>query len=605
MDSRRTADERGRTGPRSVRPEYGRDPGDSGSTGTLRGQSSVLAVAFLVGLTVTGATAVYLVGSSALSESQERADLDSAENALAQVDSSAARVAAGTNNTERIRLSDATGGETRVEPDAGRINVTLENDSTGAVREVILDGSLGRIVHDVNGEEVAFQGGGVWRRSGSGSQVVSKPDIHYSNDGLDQPTVTLPLTLIEGPNTTGSDLEITDDGTEIRYPVRSDDALSNPVTTDTRINITIRSEYYRAWGDYLRGLAEATPAYDHDENEVTVALVRPSENEPVSNALLQTGPGAALEFDSNAHADSYNSSQAPYASANAENGTIVTAGDLKIQSNGAVLGDIVAGNTVEIDSANTRVTGNVSYGGADDTEIHQNADIEGWVNDNASVEGTPSIKGYVGHTFERLENDTVNDNDAETNITGESIDFGGSDTVVLHGDSDRREYYIDDDLSLSGHETLILDTTDGEISLAVDESIAMDGHANITVRGDNAARVFVDDDFDMGTQSETYVPGDRSPLLWVYGSSNTDVDFDGNVRFTGVVYAPSGEGISVDSNAEVFGGVVGRGDADIQSNARLHYDEALSGVAPVPEDEEIPRITHLHLSVNRVEITAD
>lgn len=605
MDSRRAAGERGQGGSRSTRSGYRRGSGDSETAGPLRGQSSVIAVVLLIGLTVTGATAVYLVGSSALSESQDRAELNSAENALAQVDNSAARVAAGTNNTERIRLGDATGGETRVEPEAGRVNVTLENDSTGAVREVLLDGSLGRIVHEVNGEEVAFQGGGVWRRTGSGTQVVSKPDVHYTNNDLDRPTVTLPLTLIEGPNTTGSGLQISDDGTEIRYPVRSDDALSNPVTTDTRINITIRSEYYRAWGDYLRGLAEANPAYDHDENEVTVALVRPSENEPVSNALLQTGPDADLEFDSNAQADSYNSSQAPYASANAENGTIVTAGDVKIQSKAEVRGNIVAGNEVEIDSSSPHVTGNVSYGDADNTEIHKNADIDGWVNDNASVGGTPSIKGYVSHTFDRLNNDMVNDNDAETNITGESIDFDGSNTVVLHSDSDRREYYIDDDLSLSGHETLILDTTDGEISLAVDESIAMDGHANITVRGDNAARVFVDDDFDMGTQSETYIPGDRSPLLWVYGSSDTDVDFDGNVKFTGVVYAPSSDGISADSNAEIFGGVVGRGDADIQSSAQLHYDEALAGEEPIPEDQDVPRITHLHLSVNRVEITAD
>ena len=605
MDRRRFGAGNRRYGRQS--PQSGRETGsgDVGTSGKLRGQSSVIGVVLLIGLTVTGATAVYLVGASALSESKEEATLQSAENGLSRVDNKAARVAVGTNNTERIRLDDASGGQTRVDPEAGQINVTLENDSSGAVREVLLNESLGRIVHEVNGEQVAFQGGGVWRRTGSGSEVVSKPDVHYTNDDLDRPTVTLPLTLVEGSNATGSELEIRDDGTEIRYPVRSDDALSNPVTTDTRINITVQSEYYLAWGDYLGELTDGTPAYDHGDNEVSVALVRPSEREAVSNALFQTGPDADLEFDSGATADSYNSSQAAYADQNASNGSIVTAGSIKLQSKAEVQGDVVAGSEIEIDSANVNVTGNVSYGDPDDSDIHQNADIGGWVNDNASTGTVPSVQGYVLQTFQRLENDTRNDNDLEANVTDDDLDFGGDDTIVLHGASDGRGYYVDDDLSLDGDQTVIFDTTDGPVKLAIDESLSMDGHANVTVRGDHPVRIFVTDDFDMDTQSETHVPGDRSPLLWLYGTAGTDVDFDGHGRFVGVVYSPGSDGVSIDSNAEVFGGVVGRGDADIQSNAELHYDEALAGENPVPEGEEAPRITHLHLSVNRVEITAD
>lgn len=156
MDRRRSGEENRRY--RRQSPQSGRETGsgDVGTAGKLRGQSSVISVVLLIGLTVTGATAVYLVGASALSESKEEATLQSAENGLSRVDNKAARVAVGTNNTERIRLDDASGGQTRVEPEAGQINVTLENDSSGAVREVLLNGSLGRIVHEVNGAQVAF-----------------------------------------------------------------------------------------------------------------------------------------------------------------------------------------------------------------------------------------------------------------------------------------------------------------------------------------------------------------------------------------------------------------------------------------------------------------
>lgn len=571
---------------------------------SIRGQSNVIAVVLLVGLTLTGATVVMLVGSTALDSGQQQADLESAESSLAQVNVKASRITFGTNNTEQVVVGDGDSGTTRVEPNAGEINVTLVNQTTGDTKEVLLNDSLGRIVYELDGERVAFQGGGVWRETGeNGSRMLSRPDVHYRNDAADQPTVTIPLTLIEGTGGTGNELTLSNSGTDLRYPVRGDENRTNPVTSNTRINLTVQSDYYRAWGDYFADLTDGKPAYDHDERRVSIALITPSDKKAVSKALYQTSPDADLEFDSNAMADSYNSSQGSYADTTGDNGTIATAGAVKIQSNGELHGDIVAGDYVEIDSASTHIFGNVSYQNEGDTEIHHNADVDGWTAANATIDPVPSVEGYVVQTFDRVSNASRNDNDKESEIDGESIDFGDDNTATLHGADGGREYYVSDDLDLSGKK-LVLDTTDGEIRLAIAEDLSMDG-GNITVRGEHTGRIYLKDDFDMSSNAVVHVPGDNSTQMWVYGMAGSDVDFDGNSMFTGVVYIPAGDGISVDSNAQVFGGVVGGGDADIQSSAQLHYDEALTGIKPIPRGRSVPQITHLHLSVNYVEVEAD
>ncbi|WP_162991567.1 DUF7289 family protein [Halostella salina] len=593
-------------------PNTGRRSGSPGQTDgtTARAQSSVIAVVLLVGLTIAGAAAVMLVGATALDTGQQQADLESAENSLAQVNVKASRVSLGTNNTEQITVGDGDAGTTRVDPDAGDINVTLVNQTTGATEDVLLNDSLGRITYELDGERIAFEGGGVWRKSGNGSRMLSRPDIHYRNDAADQPTVTIPLTIVEGEAARGNDLTLSDAGTDLRYPVRGVDNRTNPVTSNTRINLTVQSEYYLAWGDYFADLTGGEPAYDHTNQTVSIALITPTERKAVSGALFQTGPDSDLEFGSGAFADSYNSSNGSYAETTGGSGTLTTAGSVEIDGKSTIRGDLVAGRSIEIDQASTTIHGNISYGNLDDTEIHKNADIKGWNASNASVRSAPSIEGYVINTFSGLNNSStnVNDNDKEENISVEedeaSVEFGDDDVATLHGAAGGREYYVNDDLELEG-EKLILDTTDGEIRLAVNEDIEMEENANITVRGDNTARIYLREDFDMEAAT-VHIPEDRSTRLWVYGMADSEIEFEGgNTRFTGVLYIPDGDGVAIESNAEVFGGVVGGGDAEIESNAELHFDEALTNVKPVPKGTAVPYITHLHLSVNYVDVEAD
>lgn len=576
-----------------------------------RAQSSVVAVVLLIGLTVTGATAVLVVGSDALSDTQRSANVDSAENALSQIDAKASRVAAGSNNSETLTVADSGDGETRVEPNAGFVNVTMENETSGEVQQVLLNESLGRVVYEVEDEQLAFQGGGVWRKTGSGSRMISRPDVHYRGDEQESPTATIPLTLIGGENSSGDELTISDNGTGLRFPIRGDNDRSNPIL-EGRINMTVRSEYYLAWGDYLEELTGGVAEYDHDENEVSIVLVSPRDRENVHQGLFQTGTDTNLVIGAgggSATTDSYNSSVGPYNGSGAgDNGTIATAGNIEVSSNGEVNGNIEVGGDIHVSASSAYVTGNISYGRSKD--IHQNADVDGWIANNASVNSTPPIRAYVEGRVDRYSNGSNNDNDHENITDDDQIDWtesGPSDHVTL---SDGK-YYVNGSLSLSD-QNITLDTTDGNVYLAVEESIHMNGSANISVKGDNTARIFILKDFTMNDQAQTHAPGDNSTKLWVYGTPETDVLFDGNGNgnspvFQGVVYAPStnaGVGsVTVDGHAEIYGGIVG-GTTTV-SQGTIHFDEALRGVEPLPAEETIPRVTHLHLSVNRVEITAD
>jgi predicted RNA-binding protein with TRAM domain len=590
---------------------------DGGSTafgGESRAQSSVIAVVLLIGLTVAGATAVLVVGSDALSNTQRDANVDSAENALSQIDAKASRVASGTNNTEVLTVADSGDGETRVEPNAGYVNITMENETTGDVQQVLLDESLGRVVYEVDGEEIAFQGGGVWRKTGDGSRMISRPDVHYRGAGQESPTATVPLTLIKGENASGDSLTISDDGTELRFPIR-DTNRTNPIT-EGRINMTVQSGYYLAWGDYLEQLTGGVATYDHDDNEVSIVLVSPRDRENIQQGLFQTGTETDLVVSGSGDAstvDSYNSSVGPYHVQNSSNGSIRTAGDILISSNGEVYGDLVGGGEVTIKASSAKVTGNVSYGRRGSP--FKESVVQGWVADNASVNSTPPIRAYVKSRVDAFSNSSTNDNDeVPSKFTDDNLDFASNgNSITLPSESGTtRRYYIDGDLAMTDDQNLTFDTSNGDIFVAVENSITMDTEANISVEGENSVRFFILDDFTMDGQSSVYVPKDDATRLWVYGTPETDVTFDGNGKgnspvFVGAIYAPStGDGtggISIDNYAEIYGGIVG-GETDI-SQGSVHFDHALQNMDPLPTDETIPRVTHLHLSINRVEIAAD
>ena len=75
-----------------------------------------------------------------------------------------------------------------------------------------MDTALGSVVSESGDSEIAYQSGGVWRRSGDDSRMVSPPEFHYRGR-----TLTLPVIAVNGDGA-GETLTVRGGGTTTKAP---------------------------------------------------------------------------------------------------------------------------------------------------------------------------------------------------------------------------------------------------------------------------------------------------------------------------------------------------------------------------------------------------
>ena len=256
------------------------DPG----TVDRRAQSEVLAVVLLVGLTVAGTGAVVVFGADAVRETTQSTDIGRAEHAMTQLDSKTSLVAHGSSEVQRVDVVGDGKGSVSVDEGSGWMRVRIVNESTGNVESQVMNETMGAVVYERGGTSLAYQGGGVWRRDASGSTLVSPPAFHYRGQ-----TLTLPLILIGGEASSTSEITMSQQAPpEGMYPNETV-GRHNPLLSG-RVNVTVGSDYYQAWGRFFEDRTQGDVAYDHANRSVTVQLVTPfSEN--FDNIITATDPG--------------------------------------------------------------------------------------------------------------------------------------------------------------------------------------------------------------------------------------------------------------------------------------------------------------------------
>ncbi|WP_181685846.1 DUF7289 family protein [Halorhabdus salina] len=153
-----------------------------------RAQSDVLGTALLLGLIVSGVAILGVVGTTALNGTQQQVGVERAINSMTLFDSRAALVGLGDADTQSVTFGTGEGSY-EVQPDAGRIEITHYNYSEEKQTETIYNASLGAFVFESGETDIAYQGGGVWRRGANGgSLMLSPPEFHYRSA-----TLTLPI----------------------------------------------------------------------------------------------------------------------------------------------------------------------------------------------------------------------------------------------------------------------------------------------------------------------------------------------------------------------------------------------------------------------------
>lgn len=567
-----------------------------------RGQSGVLAIILLVGITIAGVTLVSVLGFSPIDDSKRGAEVRAAQMGMVELDAKAERVVRQPRSTESITF-DQNGGTLTVDESDGRITIR-SIDSNGTA--VLTNESLGTVTY-VNGEtRIANQGGAVFRRSGGGTTMVSTPEIEYHDE-----TLSTEFLSVEGDASLDQRLQIRAANQSVRPDLS---AIDGPIEDGRALTLTIESEYYTAWAEYFRARTPGAVSVDHSARAVTVQFTAGSPQAEIRGGLVGTAPTSDLRFTgTGSYTDSYNSSEGPYGEEKIYRGGDVRAtGNVSTSGNPTIEGDVYSGGTVILNGS-TKIKGTVHWTDGfwpNDASYKGDEQING-------IETETSITPVVENQVARLAED--NDNANESAIAANTPSIDGSTTL------EAGRYYVDAiDLE---NDDLVLDTTDGNITIGVRDYVRLDGNggSNITVRGNNSVRLYVASEndvtvspsglgqqgvnFHVGQDSHVTVPGDRSSQFWVFGTEdfNTTIAGGGNSRasFTGVIYAPSqnGPGFSYIKHSDVYGAVVS-GTHIIGNKATIHYDHALAATRHPVVVDDVPVVRYLNVAHRSVTVTA-
>jgi len=242
-----------------------------------RGQASPVGVILILGLTLTAAVGIAVVGGDAIQGTQSRSEVGQAEQAMTQFDARAAQVALGDSVSQTVSLGGQ-GGSYRVEEGVGQVRLLHENwngtdcsecdtdygSSPSTTNEgnttILYDQDLGALVYESGDTTVAYQGGGVWRKGDDGTaRPVSSPEFHYRGA-----TLTFPLVRVGGSGGGSGQVKANVQRVETAKDVYPDQSgtypdgetrLTNPVE-EGNMTVEVTSEYCEGWRRYFEERTE-------------------------------------------------------------------------------------------------------------------------------------------------------------------------------------------------------------------------------------------------------------------------------------------------------------------------------------------------------------
>lgn len=234
---------------------------------TDRGQSELIGIVLLFGLVVVTATSVFVIGGIAVNDVTEEVDLERALTEMRQADSRMSRVAFGQQGGQVVVFGEA---DSAAEVERGSSLIITINGKE-ACQEPI---TMGSIIKQVDGGgTVAYEGGGVWRESeGGGVTMVSPPDLQYNNGSINFPMVSL------ANATTGqvNSLEIRKNvSASQQRNAQLNETFNKPACKPRKnMTITVQSDYYEGWGQYMEDRIASNVTYDDENRTVSTTIDR-------------------------------------------------------------------------------------------------------------------------------------------------------------------------------------------------------------------------------------------------------------------------------------------------------------------------------------------
>lgn len=355
-----------------------------------RGVSSVLGIVLILGITLAALTTVMILGGMALQTSQADSQLSQMETSMAEMSSKASLSALGDAQTQRFDLGDTRDGQLEVRPDAGNVSISYElNTSEGHETGMILEqADLGALVYVKDDEEIAYQGGGVWRATGeNGGHMISPPEYHYQSE-----TLTFPIIRIAGDGSahgqaTGT-IERTDPATI--FPNSSRNAnFTNPVE-DMKVFVEIESDYHRGWYTFFDSRSDGVIEYDPDNQTVRKELTVPFD-ETFDDAVATTGN---IRGTGSISGDYSEGQSRPSASELIEDKIGAHEGKTTIDGGGSYNNSVYFADDLQFSDGDS-VTFDTSE---NDIEVMVNGTLE--IEDDVNIDGDGNVRFYVREGLE-------------------------------------------------------------------------------------------------------------------------------------------------------------------------------------------------------------
>ena len=212
---------------------------------TTRAVANPVGVILILGMTILSVGALLTVGGAVVDDTRADAEHSQMENSMSAFSSKASLVGLGESGHQRFSLGRVSQGRVDVREDAGRVHVKIQRNGTN---ETVRETSIGAVVYENDGREIAYQGGGVWARQGDFSRMLSPPEFHYRAE-----TLTFPIINVTGSGAASGDIRGTvrsDTEAQQWYPDDSEEDFDNPLTNGT-VYVEIESEYCRGWQSFF------------------------------------------------------------------------------------------------------------------------------------------------------------------------------------------------------------------------------------------------------------------------------------------------------------------------------------------------------------------
>ena len=265
-----------------------------------------------------------------------------------------------------------------------------------------------------------------------------------------------------------------------------------------------------------------------------------------------------LHMDSNARADSFNSTTGTY-----ESQAVNSVGTNMYAS---ANGDVGSNGDVNMDQ-NSQVWGDATAGPEHDTYLLGIAEVTGSTTPMDEAMEFPPITVPTYTNFGTL-TVTATTTIPASNRTYSNVRVNASKTLNITGPAN----IVMTNLEVRGGGRVNIDATNGPVEIWVIDDFIMNSNAQIASTDFLARNVRINLVSDNVINPEVKVDLD-------------EIDFESNSKIYGTIYAPNAQ-VTIDSNFELFGSMIAR-KVDLNSDCFIHFDEDLlnSTASIVPKFE--------------------